>query len=182
MKSKNNQPSKKKTPTINNTTSKQELLKKFEDEYLDLQTFKKKPIHQDFLRVFAENLRAFADHEDSLRLDEYYHAMGMGKRDFYRFVEKYDFVRAARDYAKAKIAARREQGALKNKLNAAVVMKYQPLFDDEVKELEKWRAALKADALEQGGIKVVEIPAIACSCRQTKDADHYEKERKSSNA
>src|SRR5690606_36990539 len=145
-----------------NRSKKEVFLKRFLEEYYDLYTFKSKPINEDFLRIVAQRLKEYADLKESYRLDEFYHSIGMGANDFYRFVEKYEFMKHARDYAKAKIAARREVGALKNKLNAAMVMKYQPLFDDEVKKLEEWRAQLREK--EKGDTKIeVIIPPVKVS-------------------
>ena len=135
-------------------------MKQFYEEYYDLFTFKIKPIHEDYVLLMAHELRKFGDHEDTYRIGDYYLSKGIGKTDFYRLVDKHRCLREARDYTKERIASRRELGALFNKLNAGVAMRYLPMYDQDIKEIENWRSSLNTQNKSESTKIEVIIPPI----------------------
>lgn len=136
------------------------VLRTFDEEYLDMFTMKPKPIHKDYLHHMAVELVECAKNKQIYSINGYAVLKGIRSQELLQFAQRYPFLKEAIDYARMVCALHREEGALKNELNAAWVAKTQPLHDPEFKKLEEWRASLRnQDDKEKTKIEVI-IPPI----------------------
>ena len=122
--SKSKKPTKKFQPT---NTKKYVFL----EEYKDLFTFKMKPVSEAFIEKLAEEYMAWAKKEDSLILSDFCDERHIEPRSFYNWCQKFDSMKEAHDYAKRRIASRRELGALNRKFSETMVIRRQHAYDPE---------------------------------------------------
>ena len=149
-------PNKKKTKNI----PKVKELKSFDEEYLDMFTMKPKPIHKDYLHHLACELIECAKNKEIFSVNSYCVRKGIRMVELTRFAKRYEFLQEAIEFTRMICGITREEGALKNELNAAWVSKTQPLYDPAFKELEEWRAQLRQqNDPEKTKIEVI-IPPI----------------------
>lgn len=113
----------------------------------------------DKLAIEAREMTAWAAKEDNLVLAEFYATRGYDYDDVAYFEKISEVFFKAKRLAKVMIGARREKGALKGKLDSAIVRKSMALYDPEMKafEIEMKNASRHevTDAVEQGLIDVV---------------------------
>ena len=152
--SKSSKPTKKFQPT---TTKKYVFL----EEYKDLLTFRMKPVSEAFIERLSEEYMAWAKKEDSLILSDFCDERHIEPRSFYNWCQKFDSMRDAHDYAKRRIASRRELGALNRKFSETMVIRRQHAYDpewDKDKQRDKQdkidiAIAVKKAAMEMGDNK-----------------------------
>jgi len=115
------------------------------DQYLDIYTLKRMPITKTTLERLATDLVKWAkEDEDALVLSEFYLDRGIPHSTFSKLAFDHPIMAEALTTARMFIGKRREKGALKNKLNQAMVMSQQSKYDPSWWTLEKKRAELKA--------------------------------------
>ena len=118
-------------------------------------------LSEEFVRTLERDLLEWALNDpDALVIGDFYSERGFHKSRWYDWIKKYPNLGNAWDVAKALIAGRREKGALQNTLNAAVVIKWQALYDDEVLKLEERRALLRSQESASLDPLVIELPPI----------------------
>lgn len=121
------------------------------DEYLCLFSFKKKPISEGFIHKLCEEFCKWANRDgkdgsdESLRLDDFADEMGVNKRDIERWRLKFPNLQEAYEYAKRRIASRREIGAMKRRYESSTVLKTQGYYCDVYRTEEERRAKLQKD-------------------------------------
>lgn len=106
------------------------------------------------VKEMIQDLLTWSEDEDALRYKDFATERNIPYDLFLKYIERTPEGRHAWQVVKERIASRREKGALKNSLNANVVMKTQALYDADFKEYEKWKANLKQEQ-EQGQNTVV---------------------------
>lgn len=152
--------------TTNNSNKKDKHTKKvtvWDEEYFDIFTFKVKPVSDHFLEKVAEGMRKWADLESSFRISDFHLDRGISKRDFYRWVKRDKNMETAHEYAMARIASRREKGALFNELNTSMVIKtlghYCEIYSNEEQKRSDQR---QKETSETQPITVImkEIPSL----------------------
>ena len=77
---------------------------------------------------------------DAISIRKYFLQNDIHRNDYYRWVDKYDFMKDAHEQAMYFIADRREDMGIKH--NPAAVMPYLPLYDGEYKKYAEWRSSL----------------------------------------
>ncbi len=139
--------------TINHSNKKDKHTKKvtvWDEEYFDLFTFKVKPVSDAFLEKVAEGLWKWADLESSFRISDFHLDRGISKKDFYRWIGRDKKMKFAHEYAMARIASRREKGALFNELNVTMVTKtlghYCEVYSQEEQKRSDQRQKENLDA------------------------------------
>jgi hypothetical protein len=128
------------------------------DEYSNMRTWKMTPISNATKDALAAELYDWAlNDENAFKLSQFYTERGISYNDFSRWLTQHERLKQAHDAAKILIGNRREIGALKNKLNAGVVVPSMPKYDKDWKDLAEWRASMKAEAQSDGNntVKVV---------------------------
>jgi len=132
-----------------NIENKKSTNKEYET-YRNLFTLRQKPVSLAFIEKLALELIMWArDNEDALKITQFYRLKGINSNDMKRWEERSDKLRAAHEFALMVIGDRREIGALKNKLNAGIVMKTMSLYDQNWWDLELKRTELKIKAKEK---------------------------------
>jgi len=116
------------------------------EEYFSIHTMKYHPATRKFVEQEAVNLKQWAEKEDSLRLSDFYDFRGYNTETFYSWCHKFPEMKASHDYAKRRIAARRENGALFRKFDAGTVHKtlgfYDYVFQQEIDKANAARLAV----------------------------------------
>lgn len=103
------------------------------------------PVTMTFMKREAYELRQWAKTEDALRLEDFYDFRGYSKRAFYNMLEACPQMQEAHEFAKRRIGARREEGALTRRFEAATVHKTLGHYWNVWKEEEEYRAKIRAD-------------------------------------
>ncbi len=125
-----------------------------------------KPIPDDFLQEVCENMREWADKETSLRFKDYLVERRLHWKVFYQWCERYQPLQEEYDFTLAKIASRREIGAMTRKFDAASALRMMPRYDDEWITNELKLAEIKKVATGNQGNETkitVVMPEIASS-------------------
>lgn len=127
------------------------------EEYFNVHTMKYHPATKNFVLQEAMRLKEFADLDTSLRLSDFYDFRGYNTDTFYDWCHKFPEMKTAHDYAKRRIGARRENGALFKKFDSGIVQRTLGYYDYVFqREVDKANAAKLAVA-EKSESKVVVI-------------------------
>lgn len=118
----------------------------FLGEYFNVHTFQKHPLTHNFFIREAQNLKIWADLEDSFRISDFYDKQGYQPALFYRWVNKYEELEIAYNYALRRIGSRRESGAMHRQLAGSTVHRtlghYDPIWKEETRILNEARSSL----------------------------------------
>lgn len=131
------------------------------DEYLDMFSFRQKPVSEAYLeKLFGDLLQWALNDEDALVMSAFFSKRGIGSDDIRRWRNRFTFVDSAYKFALSVVGSRREHGALKKNLDAGMVRYTMPAYGDKEfswTELEEWRAKMRAKESENvsGGVKIV---------------------------
>jgi|HubBroStandDraft_5_1064220.scaffolds.fasta_scaffold00573_8 hypothetical protein len=132
------------------------------EEYFSVHTMKFHPATKKFVEQEAMRLKEFADVETSLRLSDFYDFRGYNTETFYSWCHKFPEMKAAHDYAKRRIGARRENGALFKKFDAGTVQRtlgfYDYVFQQEVEKANAARLAV-AEKSESRVVVIERFPS-----------------------
>lgn len=138
-------------------------------------SFKQKPVNDAFLSKFAVEWSEYALNDpDYITIWEYpVMQRGMLEETVTDWGKRNADVANALKYVRLLCKIRRDKGAAKRELDGSYVSKTMPMYCNETRDLEEWRARLSEKIAAAGGIKVVEIPAFG-------DADllPYKKDKK----
>ena len=129
------------------------------EDYLDLFTFKMKPITEAFTHRFAAELIEWSRQDDVLILKEFYLDRGIPRNTFYDWVNKYEVIKHAYNTAKERIGARREKGGMMRKFESSIISNSMPIYDADWKELLEWKAKMRNDT-QDNTVKVVVIDKL----------------------
>lgn len=118
------------------------------DTYFDAYEYKENVISDRGLDMMGKALVRWAlEDEDALKLRFFFSQKGIGSGDIKRWRRRNKRFNAAYELAKTIIGDKREIGALKRKLDTALVLRTMRLYDDEynkwLKKLEEWFSNLK---------------------------------------
>lgn len=127
------------------------------DEYYCLKARQPKPVTMSFLRTLADMLIDWAEESDALSIMKFYTFAGIPKQSFYDFMKRCPELKRAYDYAIDVLGARRDDGAMRKKLDPSAVWKTQYRYGQDYKEAMEFAAKLakKEDLEDQGGAKFI---------------------------
>ncbi len=134
------------------------------EEYFSIHTMKYHPATRRFVEQEAINLKEWAEKDDSLRLSDFYDSRGYNTETFYSWCHKFPEMKASHDYAKRRIASRRENGALFRKFDANTVHKtlgfYDYVFQQEIDKANAARLAV-AEKSESKLVVIERFPSLS---------------------
>lgn len=128
---------------------------KIVDHYPDLFFLKNKPVSEAFIQRIAQDMIAWAQKPNSLRITQFYNELGIPNTYIYRWMEKYEDLKLAHDYAFSMIADRREIGAIEKRYDSTIIRESMPIWDPAYKAHLEWKAKLAKQEEQVGNIKVV---------------------------
>ena len=125
--------------------------------YPDLFFFRQYPMNPEIIRRLKYDIIEHADKETTLTMNSFRLEKKIDKTYFADLVKKHKELEIAMDYMRDKIAQRRDEGATTRKFDSQFVGKSLPMYSDDWKAIEEWRANLKASDDKSGGTKIVVI-------------------------
>lgn len=128
------------------------------DFYRDIRTWKMKEATNSYLDNVCEAMLQWAARKDSLHLTDFCLEIGISRGSLNMISSRNEKVKEAKEEAQRIIAARRETGAVTNKLNASAVKDYQALHCEEYKAYQAWKASIanKEESNNEQKIVVIE--------------------------
>lgn len=148
----------KKPKTIKHNTTTKDPAKIFFPEYTDMLTMRQKPVSLAFLEnLAAEMVNWVNSKSEKLVFTQFLAEKGMSYSIFRQWKERCPKLVVAHEYVLETLGAIRESGALKRKLDSAMVLKSMPVYSYDWAQLEKERDERKAkrDDKNIGNITVV---------------------------
>jgi hypothetical protein len=132
---------------------------KFE-EFYSLKDFRQRPASDMYKDALASRLMVWADDPENVMITEFYGDEGLLRGTFFRWVETSEALKNAYGYARDKIAARLFKAGLKREFSDTLVFKALPIYSEEFKQLEEWRAKLgeKVDGATQINVYTTAFP------------------------
>ena len=126
--------------------------------YINCLDFTSNPITNEFLKDFAIGLTNWAaDNDEALTIHGFYLEKGLCPETYKKLVATYPIIGMAHEFAMMAIGDRRERGALTYKYDAKFVMYSMPMYDEEWKKLEEWKANLKHETFEKKEVSSIVI-------------------------
>lgn len=124
------------------------------EDYLDLFTFKMKPVTEGFIDRLSQELMVWADSSERkrLKLTQFINAKKIPIGTFYRWKERHPNLQAAHQYALSVLGDKREVGVAIREYDSSI-LKMMHIYDSDWKEAEIWRAGLKAESDESANQK-----------------------------
>jgi hypothetical protein len=117
--------------------------KETKNPYLGTDAWRIVPVTQAAIARLVEDLYKWIEETDALCFDRFLIEKRIGKTCYYEWVKKYPELQAAHTHAIMSLSVNREEGALRNKLNAAMVIHSMPMYSDEWKKNIEWRESIK---------------------------------------
>lgn len=133
--------------------------------YRDPLFMKEKPVSLNFLESLARDMIEWSKKDSSLRVSDYFLECEIPNQMIYRWMDKYDFLKYAHEITMARIASRREIGAITRKFDSGAIERYQPMYDPEYKKLVEWRASLSDKNKDSQGTLIVQMMPAPVSGR-----------------
>jgi hypothetical protein len=124
------------------------------EDYLSLKDFKYHPATNSFFERLAQEFMDWSDKSTSLVLVEFYSEKKIPKDTFIDWFQKYPVMNKAHQYAKQKITARKEIGAIERKYDGNFVKESLYMHDGEWREFMKFKKDLEKEHLENQKIEV----------------------------
>lgn len=156
---KTSKPSTKKTLNTTKDRDRDTKISPWLEDYLDLQSFRLKPITQASIERIANELIEWSAKEDSIVFRDFYDDKYIPENVYYSWLKKYPELQAAHTLAKGRIGSRREKGALMRKYDGSLIVNSMPMYDNEWKEMVAWKSSLKDQAVS--GNVTINLPNIA---------------------
>lgn len=130
------------------------------EEYRQVGSWKMVPYNDAALERLANEIYEWASKdEDALVLEEFYLKRGISCSTWIRFKERSPALKEAHNHALRLIGIRREKGAIKSKMDFRAIASTQPRYSKTARQVEEWRANLRAKANEDSdkltNVKVV---------------------------
>ena len=113
----------------------------FKDQRTGLDRLLNEVAVQKLIKDMIEDVES---NDNLLTLRQIYTKFGILPTEFDRLREKSEDVENAFKFCKMIISIRRECGALQGKLNAGLIERSMPMYDDDWKKLVEWRADLQS--------------------------------------
>lgn len=131
------------------------------EDYLDLFTFKLKPVNQAFIdRLSVELIQWVDDKKEArqrMKISQFYGMKKIPKKTYDRWVEKHPTLAAANEYAVMTLGDRREVGVAIRDYDSSV-LRMMWKYDPDWKYAEEWRSSLK-DQTTTGNV-TINLPNI----------------------
>jgi hypothetical protein len=136
----------------------------WEDYYCNI-SFKMKPANETTRENFALKWVETARNDPKYINIWEYPVMGAGmfQSTVHDWEKKDQNVANAHKYVRCVCAIRRDKGAASKELDGSWIAKTMPIYCDDYKALEEWRAHLSEKIASAGGLKVVELEKFADS-------------------
>lgn len=132
------------------------------EEYFNIHTMQNHPATNTFMQRQALMLKEWSLKEDSLRISDFYDERGYNSQTFYRWCNKYPEMQQSLEFAKRRIGARREQGALTRKFDSSLVQRtlgyYDYVFAQEQEKAVQTKLAY-AQAAESKVVVIERFPS-----------------------
>jgi len=87
--------------------------------------------------------------------------VGISKQTVFEWMAKDKNVDNAHKYVRNICAIRRDKGAATRDLDGSYIAKTMPIYCDDYKALEEWRANLSEKIAGAGGFKIIEVPSFS---------------------
>ena len=145
-----------KTITKGKKTAKSEDKAQQLDEHWSFFEMKIRPKPVLHLIDLAKRLLKWSKDPNALRIEQFWAAEELHHKDFYRWVEKYDFMRNAYDFALETIGERRGQRLENNEMNGQFIARLG-MYSHRYKEYEEWRSRLNKEEQKTDGPQIVVI-------------------------
>jgi hypothetical protein len=139
-------------------------------EYFNIHTMNYHPATHKFIEQEAARLREWSLLDDSFRLSDFYDTRGYNQDTFYDWSHKFLHMKEAHNFAKRRIASRREQASLTRKFDNTTVFKTQAFYDYVLQqEIDKANAvrlsyaqqATNNQSNEQRVVVIERFPSLA---------------------
>lgn len=145
----------------NASIKKDKLIKKTNaqwDEYFNTISFQLAPASGDFKKRMGIELVEWARlNPRAFRITQFFNGKGIHIATWYDWIEKDPELKKMHKMALSLIADRRELGALDRVLDPAFIKHTMPMFDEDWKKHEEWRASLSESQAINSGTKIVVI-------------------------
>lgn len=114
-------------------------------EYENFQSNQRSPVTEHMLDRLSKELIIFAHESDILRVEWFFALRGISPATARDWTYKFPSFKESYKAARSIIGMRREDGALKKKLDSSTVHFTLPLYDDEWREALEYRHKLKEE-------------------------------------
>jgi len=149
------------------------------DLYKDLFVLRERPVSEVFIERFAADMINWAtNNEDALVLIDFYVSRKVNPKVAWDWEKRFPQLKAAKELTLQIIGSRREKGALKNKLNPAMVMSQQAKYDPSWWKLEESRAQLKALTQQKNDPDIKYVIAVEDFSEKTQSSVKKKKKKK----
>ena len=115
-------------------------------KYKNMQSWKELGLSDAFVDKLCIDMMLWADQDDSYRLTQFLRRIGLTEPRFYWLCDKYPKLADAHWYLMAALADRREIGALKNTLNASVVLHSLSMYCTVSAAAQAFREKIKQES------------------------------------
>lgn len=150
---------------INNKNDKSPVegrISPFVDDYYHLRDQEHVPATERFIREESRMLMTWADLQTSLRISDFTDWRGYTQQALLKWCKRFEFVQESYNYAKRRIGARRENGALFKEMDASTIHRTLGYYDPVFKEETIFLAKLKEDARPEIQTVIIDrFPTIA---------------------
>ena len=133
------------------------------EDYLCSLSFKMKPVNDVWLSAFAlewtEHARLNPDYINIWNFPVL--IRGIANNTINGWAERNSDVAHAIRYVRLMCSIRRDEGAAKKDFDGSWIAKTMPLYCNDYKDLEQWRANLSEKIAAAGGVKIVEMESFS---------------------
>lgn len=119
------------------------------EAYYDIFSWNLKQVDEVILQRVAQDLKNWADQDESLRIDDFIDSRGLCLDSYYKWQERCEELKVAHKYALRRIGSRREKGALTRKYDANSIFRTLAYYDPIYREERRIAAALKDENASQ---------------------------------
>jgi len=127
------------------------------DFYNDLLFMKQMPVSEAFIDRLSAEMVAFADLEDTLRPSQFWNSKRLSIGTIDKWRAKWPQLERAYEYLVARIADRRDIGAITRKYDGSYVERSLAMYDPEYKKFLEWKASIADKNKESSGTLVVQM-------------------------
>lgn len=103
----------------------------------------------------CQKILAWGEKEGSLVLREFAAKEGIPIGTFLDWVERNEKLKSAYSIARSLVGCRRERGALEGLYSVPMVLRFQPIYDAEFKNMMEWESKLKNTEASSQSQKIV---------------------------
>jgi len=113
-------------------------------------SWKEKPICKAALDKLAQELKEWVIATHEIYLNRFWLAKGMTRDSFDGMLDRSDNLRQAYKFAKEMMGIKREEKIHRGEADRQTIAWRQPVYSQEVKEVEQWRSTLKEKEAKAG--------------------------------